>query len=134
MKKGLVYQVVPQPSSTESLVAPLTVSSPSFNNIAQQCYNYRIDFDDPKEIIRVLEKYPILSIGGKSTADCHIELRNESDVITIQSKLKQSLEIKSLVQSLLNTNRYTGIGHIVIESDKDLNDDLQRYKIKANML
>ena len=54
--------------------------------------------------------------------------------LSIQSKLKRSLEIKSLVQSLLNTNRYVGTGHITISRNADLNDDFVRYKMKAKRL
>jgi Protein of unknown function (DUF499) len=128
IKKGLVYEeLVSKPSPPEPI--PL---KPIRDDELQ--YNYRIEFNDPKEIVSVLERYPILSVGGKARADCYVELKNESDKITIQSKLKQSLEIKSLVQSLLNTNRYAGIGHIIIKSDTDLNDEFARYKIKAKKL
>jgi hypothetical protein len=125
-------ELVSEPSSPE-LTLPDPTPTESIHDDELR-YNYRIDFNDPKEIVSVLERYPVLSIGGKATADCYVELKNESDTIIIQSKLKQSLEIKSLVQSLLNTNRYTGIGYIIIKSDRDLNEDFTRYKIKTKTL
>ncbi len=126
IKKGLMHEVVSKPSPPES-TSPKSILDDELQ------YNYRIDFKDPKEIVSVLERYPILSIGGKAKADCYVELKNESDTITIQSKLKRSLEIKSFVQTL-STIRYTCTGHIVIKSDRDLNDDFTRYKINAKLL
>ena len=123
-------ELVSEPSSTESTLPEPTPTEPTRDDGLR--YNYRIDFNDSKEIVSVLERYPVLSIGGKTTADCYLELKNESDAIIIQSKLKQSLVIKGLVQSLLNTNKYTCIGHIIIKSDRDLNDDFTRYKIKRS--
>ena len=114
IKKDFLHKEIPSQSlSVQS--TPMTETTTTMDDsMFKQYHNYRIDFSDPKQMVMVIEKYPILSLGGKIMADCYIELKNESDTISIRSNLKQSLELKSLVQSLLNTNRYTGTGYLTI--------------------
>ena len=133
IKKDLVFDE--SSSLLEPLVSPLTTNIATVvDNRDDHYYNYRIEFEDPKGIVQTLGCYPIVSTGSKTVADCYIELKNESDTIIIQSKLKQSFEIKSLVQSLLNTNKYQYQGYINIKSDLDLTEEFARYRIKAKRI
>lgn len=103
-------------------------------------YSYSFNLKDMDDIVRILNKVLIIMVGGnknlpnfsKMTARLNIRLENESDIITIESRLKNIAEMNSLLKQL--SKRFKANGTLTLEASKDLAEELTGYGLEVDKL
>jgi hypothetical protein len=93
-------------------------------------YIYRFTLNDMDDIVKILTKVPIIMVGGKRTVRLNVHLENESDTITIESRLKNINEMNSLLKQL--SNRFKATGKLILDSNEDLSEELASYGLEAD--
>jgi len=96
-------------------------------------FTYKIECESIKEIINTLGKLPILLLDGNVNRNLSAELKMEPDTfISLKSDLQNYQEVKSVLESI--QSRVKGRGYLTIYSEKNLQNEFNKYEIKATQL
>ena len=89
-------------------------------------FNYKIRASDVEKILEVLSQLSILSLEAKLEKNFHATLEFKDTSISITSKLDNTDEMKSLLNTL-KSRGYSGEGLLTISSDADVSKDLKKW-------
>lgn len=137
IKKDLVYRYEHKyedvKSESVSLREPIsipTTTEPISIPKSKPGFRYKFRSNNINEAIKVLPIINIVGIeGGMLEKHFFAELKDDNEnKITIDSKLKNVDEIKSLLNQL--KVRYNGSFSIEIMADRDISDELNKYEMK----
>jgi hypothetical protein len=93
-------------------------------------YRYKIECQSVKEIISNLGKLSIILLDAIATKNLSAELKMEPDtIISLNSGLERYQEVRSMVESI--QSRVSGRGYLTINSEKDLQNEFDKYEIKV---
>ena len=100
----------------------------------QPMLEYRLPCDDVNMIITNIGILTILVVGNKNlTKNLHADLKlGDGTTITIDSDLKNSNDVKSMLSSI--KSQVTGNGYLTIRSENDLQDELNGLDVKFNQI
>ena len=100
----------------------------------QPMLEYRLPCDDVNMIITNIGILTILVINNKNlTKSLHADLNlGDGTTITIDSDLKNSNDVKSMLSSI--KSQVTGNGYLTIRSENDLQDELNGLDVKFNQI
>ncbi len=89
-------------------------------------FNYKIRASDVEKILEVLSQLSILSLDAQLEKNFHATLEFKDTSISITSKLDNTDEMKSLLNTL-KSRGYSGEGLLTISSDADVSKDLKKW-------
>jgi hypothetical protein len=93
-------------------------------------FRYRIECNSVKEIVTNLRNLSIILLDGNATRNLTAELKMEPDtIISLKSGLERYQEVKSMIESI--QSHVSGTGYLTIDSDKDLQNEFNKYDLKA---
>jgi hypothetical protein len=92
-------------------------------------HSYKFNLASTDEIVKTLQKVPVVMVGGNKETTMTARLENESDVILIESKLKNTQEMISLLKQL--SSRFKGSGTLYIFSNDDIKGELDSVGLEA---
>lgn len=96
---------------------------------ALQKYSYKFNLLSMDEMVKTLQKVPVVMVGGNKETTLTARLENESDVISIESKLKNTAEMISLLRQL--SGRFKGNGTLYIRSKDDIHVELAKMGLEV---
>ena len=89
-------------------------------------FRYKIHASDVEKILEVLSQLSILSLYAQLEKNFHATLEFKDTSISITSKLDNTDEMKSLLNTL-KSRGYSGEGLLTISSDTDVSKDLKKW-------
>ena len=89
-------------------------------------FRYKIRASDVEKILEILSQLSILSLDAQLQKNFHTTLEFKDTSISITSKLDNTDEMKSLLNTL-KSRGYSGEGLLTISSDTDVSKDLKKW-------
>lgn len=127
-REAVYVEVREQEKSEEK--RPVIEPSQIQQQIQPKLYDYNLRCRDLDEVLDLLKKLRILTIGRNLNMKLELSLSNDSgDTMSITSKLKRISELESLLNTLKSIG-YFGSGVLLISSQEDLSEELEKYGIK----
>ena len=90
-------------------------------------FRYKIHASDVEKILEILSQLSILSLDAQLEKNFHATLEFKDTSISITSKLDNTDEMKSLLNTL-KSRGYSGEGLLTISSDTDVSKDLKKWE------
>ncbi len=90
-------------------------------------FRYKIRASDVEKILEILSQLSILSIDAQLQKNLQATLEFKDTSISITSKLDNTDEMKSLLNTL-KSRGYSGKGLLTISSDTDVSKDLKNWE------
>lgn len=110
----------------ELVVGAKLKPEPEVEPLIPSNFRYKIRASDVEKILEVLSQLSILSLDAQLQKNFHATLEFKDTSISITSKLDNTDEMKSLLNTL-KSRGYSGEGLLTISSDTDHSKDLKKW-------